>query len=129
MSIVQTLQFKLCPAQDGKFMKKAAHQCRNNGVFPKWSRHFIELSGFNECDKSLKHKLDSICINFTQLKNPISHLCPVGAMVACWCLTQKVAGSSPCIDVTECSEFSETFRKKFITKLSSYDYFVQTMPT
>ena len=35
----------------------------NNGVFPKWSRTFIEFSDFSEfreSDKSLKHELDSI---------------------------------------------------------------------
>ena len=27
------------------------------GVFPKWSRNFIEFSEFRETDKSLKHEL------------------------------------------------------------------------
>ena len=33
------------------------------GVFPKWSRNFIEFSDFSkfrESDKSLKHEFDSI---------------------------------------------------------------------
>ena len=36
---------------------------RNMGVFPKWSRTFIEFSEFSkfrESDKSLKHELGSI---------------------------------------------------------------------
>ena len=36
---------------------------KNNGVFPKWSRTFIEFgefSEFRETDKSLKHELGSV---------------------------------------------------------------------
>ena len=52
------------------------------GVFPKWSRTFTE---FRESDRSLKHELGSI-------KDPVSNMCLAGAVVACWSLTQEVAG-------------------------------------
>ena len=51
-----------------------------NGVFPKWSRTFIEFSEFSEIrefDKSLKHELGS-------LKDLVSHMCLAGAVVAPW---------------------------------------------
>ena len=51
-----------------------------NGVFPKWSRTFIEFSEFSEIrefDKSLKHELGS-------LKDLVSHMCLAGAVVALW---------------------------------------------
>ena len=50
-------------------------------------------------------------MNWAQFKDPVSHMCLVGAVVACWFLTQEVAGSSPfnviIYFVTEFSEFSE----------------------
>ena len=55
-------------------------------------------------------------MNWDQFKDPVSHMCYVGAVVASWSLTQEVAGLSPFtvmtnIFVTDFSEFSETFRK------------------
>ena len=50
----------------------------DNGVIPKWSRTFIE---FGESDKSLK-------------RDPVSHTCLAGTVVASWFLTQDVASSS-----------------------------------
>ena len=35
-------------------------------------------------------------MNWAQFKDPISHMCLAGTVVACWSLTQGVAGSSPC---------------------------------
>ena len=50
-------------------------------------------------------------MNWAQFKDPISHTCLAGAVVACWSLTQEVAGSSPFniinFFVTEFAEFSE----------------------
>ena len=54
-----------------------------SGVFPKWSRTFIEFSEFRESDKSLKHELG-------QLKDHVCYLCTVG----CWSLIPEVAGSN-----------------------------------
>ena len=34
-------------------------------------------------------------MNWTQFKDPVSHMCLAGTAVASWSLTQKVAGSSP----------------------------------
>ena len=48
-------------------------------------QEFIE---FSECDKSLKHKLGSV------FKDPVSHMCLAGPVVASWSLTHEVAGLS-----------------------------------
>ena len=58
-------------------------------------------------------------MNWVNFRDPVSHLCFAGTLVACWFFTQEVAGSSPFIVmintfVTEFSEISETFRKNFI---------------
>ena len=55
------------------------------GVFPKWSVTFIEFSEFRENDNHWS-------MNCTQFKDPVSHMCCAGAVVACWPLTQEVAG-------------------------------------
>ena len=55
-------------------------------------------------------------MNRSQFKDPISHMCLLGAVVAFWSLTREVVGSSPFtvmtnIFVSKVTEFSETFRK------------------
>ena len=60
-------------------------------------------------------------MNWTQFKDPVSHMCLAGTVVAYWSLTQEVAASSPFtvmtnMLVTEFAEFSETFRKNSIVK-------------
>ena len=44
-----------------------------------------DFSEFRESDKSLKHESGSI-------KNPVSHMCLAGTVVASCSLTQEVAG-------------------------------------
>ena len=39
--------------------------------------------------------INHLSMNWAQFKDPISHTCLAGAVVACWSLTQEVAGSSP----------------------------------
>ena len=34
-------------------------------------------------------------MNWAQFKDPVSHMCLAGTVVASWSLTQKVPGSSP----------------------------------
>ena len=34
-------------------------------------------------------------MNWAQFKDPVSHMCLAGAVVASWSLTQEVAGSNP----------------------------------
>ena len=51
-------------------------------------------------------------MNWAQSKDPVSHMCLAGAVVASWSLVQDVAGSNPFtvmtnIFVTEFAEFSE----------------------
>ena len=51
-------------------------------------------------------------MKWAQFKDPVSHMCLVGAVVASWSLTQEVAGLSPFtlmtnIFVTEFSDFTE----------------------
>ena len=54
-------------------------------------------------------------MNWAQFKDPVSHMCLAGTVVASWSLTQ-VAGWNNLFKiviffVTEFSEFNETFRK------------------
>ena len=48
-------------------------------------------------------------MNWTQFKDPVSHMCLAGAVVASWSLTEEVAGSSPFAVMTNIfvTEFSE----------------------
>ena len=51
-------------------------------------------------------------MNWTEFKDPVSHVCLDGAVVAFWSQTLEMAGSSPFtvmanIFVTEFAEFSE----------------------
>ena len=53
-------------------------------------------------------------MNWPQFKHPVSHMCLAGAVVASWCLTQEVAGSSPftvMINILSLNS-AKTFRKK-----------------
>ena len=55
-------------------------------------------------------------MNWAQFKDPVSHMCLSGTVVAFWSLTQEMAGSSPFKVMTNIfvTEFSETFRKNSI---------------
>ena len=61
-------------------------------------------------------------MNWGQFKDPVSHMCLGGTVIASWSLTQEVVGLSPFIVITNIfvSEFnkiqqiSETFRKNSI---------------
>ena len=46
-------------------------------------------------------------MNWAQFKDPVSHMCLAGTVVAIWSLTQEVAGSSPFYDKYFVTEFSE----------------------
>ena len=48
-------------------------------------------------------------MNWAQFEDPVSHMCLPGAVVACWSLTQEMAGSSPfnVINFFVTAEFSE----------------------
>ena len=69
-------------------------------------------------------------MNWTQFKNPVSHMCLAGAVLASWPLIQEEAGSSPFTVMTNIvvTEFSETFRnnsnlkhnKVSVISISSY---------
>ena len=62
---------------------------RSSPVFTQMEAKFSELRKLNESTKLdlLKHKLKSI-------KEPVSHLCLSGAVVASWSLRQEVANSN-----------------------------------
>ena len=58
-------------------------------------------------------------MNWDSFKDPVSHMCLAGAVVASWSLTQEVAGSNTFtimknILVTEFGEFNESFRENSI---------------
>ena len=51
-------------------------------------------------------------MNWAQFKDPVSHMCLAGTLVASWSLTQEVTGESPFfvmknIFVTELAGFTE----------------------
>ena len=55
-------------------------------------------------------------MNWSQFKDPVSHMCLSGTVVVPWSLTQELAGSSHFtvmtnIFVTEFSEFNKTFKR------------------
>ena len=56
-------------------------------------------------------------MNWAQFKDPVSHMCLAGAVVASWSLTQEVVGSNVFtamtnIFVTEFAEISENIQEK-----------------
>ena len=55
------------------------------GVFPKWNRNLVNSVNL----------INHWSMNWTQFKNPVSHMCLVGTVAASWFLAQEVAGSSP----------------------------------
>ena len=59
---------------------------QHSGVFPKWSRMFT----FNSVNSGnlIKHS----SMNWAEFKDPLSHVCLAGTVVASWSLTQEVAG-------------------------------------
>ena len=59
-------------------------------------------------------------MNKDEFKDPVSHMCLAGAVVASWSLTQEVAGSSPFTVMTNIfvTEFSETFSKNSISPIA-----------
>ena len=82
-------------------------------------------------------------MNWAQFRDPVSHRCLAGAVVASWTLTQEVAGLSPStvmtnIFVTEFSEFREKIRENsnehkhrgsianFILSLPTYSFTVRS---
>ena len=59
-------------------------------------------------------------MNWAQFKDPVSHMCVDGVVVASWSLTQEVAGSSLFtvminIFVTEFYDSVKTFKENSIT--------------
>ena len=61
---------------------------RFNGVFPKWSRTFIEFNKF-------RGPKNQWSMAGPQFKDPVSHMCLTSAVVAPWFLGEEVEGSSP----------------------------------
>ena len=53
-------------------------------------------------------------MNLGQFKDPVSHMCLAGAVVAYWSLTEEVAGSSPLTVMTNIvvTEFAEKNLRK-----------------
>ena len=53
-------------------------------------------------------------MNWTQFKDPVSHMCLAGTVVVSWSLIQEVAGSSPFTLMTNIfvTDFSENVQKK-----------------
>ena len=70
-------------------------------------------------------------MNGTHFKDPISHMCLAGAVVASWPLTQEVASSSTfsvmtIFFVTKFAEFNETCRKNSSMRVLSFPDSINT---
>ena len=58
-------------------------------------------------------------MNWAQFKDPVSHICAAGTVVAFWSFTQELAGSRPFIVMTNffVTEFRKTFRENCIVSV------------
>ena len=82
------------------------------GVFPKWKRNSVNSANSGN---QINHRN----MNWAQFKDPVSHMCLAGAVVASWSLTPRggwVAGLIPFtvmtnIFVTEFREFIENIQE------------------
>ena len=80
-----------------------------NGVFLKWN-----INSMNSAKSG--NTINHWSMDQGQFKDPVSHICLAGTVVASWSLTQEMSGLSPFtvltnIFVTEFREFRETFGK------------------
>ena len=66
------------------FLTLSTTEVHYNGVFPKWNRNSMNSGNL----------LNHWSINWSQFKDPVSHMCLAGAVLASWPLTQEVAGSN-----------------------------------
>ena len=70
---------------------KSIHQPQTNseslssGVFPKWEKFSLNSANSG-------NQINQWSTNWTEFKDPVPHMCCAGAVVACWSLTQEVAG-------------------------------------
>ena len=58
---------------------------KNIGVFPKWEKFSLNSANSG-------NQINYWSINWAQFKDPVPHICCAGTVVACWSLTQEVAG-------------------------------------
>ena len=61
-----------------------------------------------------------------QFKDPVSHMCLAGTVVASWSLTQEVAGSSPFTVLTNIfvTEFHESVKHLGKTPIGAFIYVI-----
>ena len=81
------------------------HLPRIIGDFPKWNRNSVNSA-------NSRNLINNISMKCGKFKDPVSHMCLAGTMVASWSLTQEVAGlnsftAMTFILVTEFSDFNE----------------------
>ena len=62
-----------------------------NRVFPKWNRYSVISTNSGNL---INHR----SMNWAQFKDPVSHVCFVGTVIASWSPTREVVGSSHFID-------------------------------
>ena len=76
------------------------------GVFPKWEKFSLNSAKSG-------NQINHWSMNWAEFKDPVPHMSCTGAVVACWSLTQEVAGVRILLlqwqffFVTEFSEFTE----------------------
>ena len=80
------------------------------GFFPKWNRNSLNSANSGNL-------INHLNMNWAKIKDPVSHMCLTGAVVASWSLTQEVEVLNlftvmTNIFVTEFSEFSENIQGK-----------------
>ena len=62
-------------------------------------------------------------MNWAQFKDPISHMCLAGAVVASWSLTQEMAGSNPFTVMTNIfTEFKHLGKTRLSRSLKIIQY-------
>ena len=59
-------------------------------------------------------------MNLAQFKDPVSHMCHAGTVVASWSLTQKVAGLSPFTVMTNILSLNSDTQISSKTEVNSY---------
>ena len=62
-------------------------------------------------------------MNWDQFKDPVSHMCLAGTVVASWSLTQEVAGSG----TFNCKYFSLKLKQNNILVIMEYDLYLHAL--
>ena len=70
-----------------------------NRFFPKWNWYLVNSTNSGNL-------INHCSMNWSQFKDPVSHMCLAGTVVACWFLTQETTGSNLLITNIFVTEFT-----------------------